>query len=312
MPVDAAFQRLRDANPVPHPAALRERPIDASVFLVATQQRSREMQTDHEPIRTKTAPTLRRRNWIPAVVAAVVVILAGGSVLLFTGDTEPGVAGGRASPVDIARTFIEARDAWDGEAARSLVADDALIDGFVATADEYLTNDGVRAGDRLEVHAARLHRNRGRPTSTGVLHIHHRERVVTSPRCRSIHRWQVLLYDRRREDPETDPHLRFQRVLTAGVGSLPCVGKGHPSTGRGGHVRLQRRRRCSSQDPRSDRALGAAHQRVRRIRGGGSRNAVTRSTKRERRDGPTKRLSRRTARSTTTRQSLAPSSDAPV
>ena len=142
MLVDAAFQRLRDANPVPHPAALRERPIDASVFLVATQQRSREMQTKHEPIQTETAPPRRRRNWIPAVVAAVVVmILAGASVVVFTGDTEPDVAGGPASPVEIATAFIEARDAWDGEAARALVADDALIDGFVATADEYLTQD---------------------------------------------------------------------------------------------------------------------------------------------------------------------------
>jgi hypothetical protein len=37
--------------------------------------------------------------------------------------------------------FIEARDQWDGESVRSLVADDAVIDDFaVATAEDYLAN----------------------------------------------------------------------------------------------------------------------------------------------------------------------------
>ncbi len=123
----SAFQRLRDANPVPDPAALRERPVDSSVFLAATQQRSMEMQTEHEAIKTKKAPTRSRRNWMPALVAAVVVIIAGASVLMFTRDAGPDVAD--AEPEAIARRFIDARDTWDGEAALALFAPDAVISG---------------------------------------------------------------------------------------------------------------------------------------------------------------------------------------
>ncbi|MFV2039208.1 MAG: hypothetical protein ACC660_03095 [Acidimicrobiales bacterium] len=42
--------------------------------------------------------------------------------------------------IQTATAFVEARDAWDGEAVRALVADDAVIDDFVATPDEYLTS----------------------------------------------------------------------------------------------------------------------------------------------------------------------------
>ena len=41
--------------------------------------------------------------------------------------------------IALAQRFVEARDAWDGEAVRALVADDAVIDDFdVSNADDYL------------------------------------------------------------------------------------------------------------------------------------------------------------------------------
>ena len=44
--------------------------------------------------------------------------------------------------IDLAQRFVQARDRWDGEAVRALVADDAEIVGEnqVTTADEYLVN----------------------------------------------------------------------------------------------------------------------------------------------------------------------------
>ena len=41
--------------------------------------------------------------------------------------------------IALAQRFVDARDAWDGEAVRALVADDAVIDDFaVSNADDYL------------------------------------------------------------------------------------------------------------------------------------------------------------------------------
>ncbi len=48
MSVDTAFARLRDANPVPEPARLRDKSQDLNALLAATRQRSMEMDTELE------------------------------------------------------------------------------------------------------------------------------------------------------------------------------------------------------------------------------------------------------------------------
>ncbi len=48
-------------------------------------------------------------------------------------DGESDVAG---TPVDIARSFIEARDAWDAEAAIALLASDAVVRDEIRTVEE--------------------------------------------------------------------------------------------------------------------------------------------------------------------------------
>lgn len=72
MSIDTAMQRLRDANPVPDPAALRKLPVETGVLLTATQQRSNEMQPRPEPFTNQKAPTSQRRKWIPELAAAAV------------------------------------------------------------------------------------------------------------------------------------------------------------------------------------------------------------------------------------------------
>ena len=43
--------------------------------------------------------------------------------------------------IGLAQRFVEARDAWDGEAVRALVADDAVIDDFaVSSPDDYIAD----------------------------------------------------------------------------------------------------------------------------------------------------------------------------
>lgn len=159
MQIEAAFQRLRDANPVRDPAALRERRAEPSVFLSATQQRSAEMQTQVKPVSKSPAPLPpRRRRWVPIAAAAVVAALIGVPVLLSLGNTDPDVVDPTpttsptttvapttvtpttvapqpaVSGVDVALEFITARDSWDGEAMEVLVAADALVTG------EFVTN----------------------------------------------------------------------------------------------------------------------------------------------------------------------------
>jgi hypothetical protein len=47
----------------------------------------------------------------------------------------------QVTAIGLAQRFIEARDTWDGEMVRSLVADDAVIDDFsVVAVDDYLAN----------------------------------------------------------------------------------------------------------------------------------------------------------------------------
>ena len=129
MSVDSAFQRLRDANPVPEPAALRERRIDAAVFHAATQQRSREMQTENEPITIEKRREPPRWKWMPALVTAVVLIVAGASFLLVRGGGSDVAGGGPdVSPESLLDAFIEAWDDQDVERAVGLFTEDAEFD----------------------------------------------------------------------------------------------------------------------------------------------------------------------------------------
>jgi hypothetical protein len=74
MSVDTAFQRLRDANPVPEPALLRTQSHDSAVLLAATRQRSTVMQTQEETINQKGQESPSRRLLIGLGVAAAVLL----------------------------------------------------------------------------------------------------------------------------------------------------------------------------------------------------------------------------------------------
>ena len=86
MSVDTAFRRLRQANPVPEPAGLREQRQASAAFLQTTQQRSEQMQTQDKPtVERGVRPMASRRRWLipalaaaTAIVAAVIVVMASG------------------------------------------------------------------------------------------------------------------------------------------------------------------------------------------------------------------------------------------
>ena len=129
MSVDTAFARLRDANPVPEPARLRDKYQDLNALLAATRQRSMEMDTELEIVETQKTATPMWRKALPALVAAAVAILIGAAVLLLVRDTEPDVAD---TPQGMAVLFIEG----DAETAVKLLATDAVFEDALATSVE--------------------------------------------------------------------------------------------------------------------------------------------------------------------------------
>ena len=76
MSLETSFRQLREANPVPDPALLTDRSTDLGALLIATKQRSAEMQTQ-ELTRIETPQPPSRRPWLIAVTAAAAVILIG-------------------------------------------------------------------------------------------------------------------------------------------------------------------------------------------------------------------------------------------
>ena len=77
----------------------------------------------HTPTIPSPPPTNRRRRWLPALVAGVLVLLVGVPFLVARNGS--GVFGlFQRSPVEIAERYMEVRNAYDAESARSLLADD--------------------------------------------------------------------------------------------------------------------------------------------------------------------------------------------
>lgn len=85
MSIETATQRLKDANPVPEPALLRRETDDLSALLLATWQRSMNVQTQQI---TKMTPKHKpqKRGWLIAVAVAVatIVVISAAALLSLT------------------------------------------------------------------------------------------------------------------------------------------------------------------------------------------------------------------------------------
>ncbi len=121
MSVELVFDRLRSANPVPDPTALREETIDTGVFLAATEQRREKMQT------TTVRPTEGRTpKRLPALALASVllaVVAALGIVTLVRNDTSAAFE----RRVEIIEEQAAAYSSGDMEAWVSYYAENAPI-----------------------------------------------------------------------------------------------------------------------------------------------------------------------------------------
>ncbi len=124
MSVEAAFQQLRRANPEPDPTALRRQLQDQSSPHSPIARRSDIVDTRTPTIEKPQSKQSRR--WAPAFVAALVVLLIGVPLFL-TRDSGDVFGLFRQTPVEIAEAYMEARNAYDAEAARSLLAEDVVM-----------------------------------------------------------------------------------------------------------------------------------------------------------------------------------------
>ena len=125
---DAAFAALVEANPVPDAQTYSEHRLAPGVFLTATRERTKDMQTiDQQESREKEP----KRKWQPlaAVAAFVLVIVVGVAAAFALSGGDSDVATVPAPPFD---TPEEAVEAWvaalntgDGEAYLLLFAQDA-------------------------------------------------------------------------------------------------------------------------------------------------------------------------------------------
>ncbi|HJU80510.1 MAG TPA: hypothetical protein VJ796_02060 [Acidimicrobiia bacterium] len=119
MKYDAAFEALKRANPEPDPAALRrDLSPRATTDLIDVARRKRPTTP------TKPRP---RQLWRPALAGGLMVLMFALAMLVpWTGNRSV-LDRIRSSPADIATRYLEARNAFDADAARDLLADNALL-----------------------------------------------------------------------------------------------------------------------------------------------------------------------------------------
>lgn len=136
---DQVLALFGEANPVSDRDTLEHllRP-----HLEVVEQRIGDMKETKVRVIDPAQPIVKqeqRHRLAYGLVAAVAVLIVGTVTwIAVVNDGEPDVA----SPVDIGRSFIEAQDAWDADAATALLAPDAVIkgSGLVTEVEQYASN----------------------------------------------------------------------------------------------------------------------------------------------------------------------------
>lgn len=115
--VDQACEQLRRANPVPNPAALLTELAEA-----ADTQRGRNPMNTTITDAKKPTPTRRPRGWTVGLAAAAAVLILGVATVFLTTGGSPFAQGPNA--VEVAEAYIDARNDYDVDRARDLLAED--------------------------------------------------------------------------------------------------------------------------------------------------------------------------------------------
>lgn len=121
---DASFEAtspVRFASPQPRQRSQPTHHADMEVVMFSPPDRARP-----------------RRRWLPAGAAVAVLVAVGLFVSTVVNDDSSIGSDDVGEALALAQQFVAASDAWDGETVRSLLADDAAINGLiVSTVDEF-------------------------------------------------------------------------------------------------------------------------------------------------------------------------------
>ena len=214
MPVDTAYARLVDANPVPDVDMLRTR-VEADALLLDVTEGRHVMQSEMKPIQE------RDRSWpanrLPALAAGVAVVIAIAVVVLISRPSEVATTLG---PIAAGEAYIAALDAHDADAIRALLAPDVVFENgladsvedvagimsFYAAADWRYTSDGCAQstidGTMVSLRVQPPERLDGAATTVRLVGVRGRER--------------------------SDRSSHHQRHKLSGVGHVFHVGAGEP------------------------------------------------------------------------------------
>ena len=116
MKTDAAFEALKRANPEPDPTALRKALAETTVTVVDD---TKTRQRPNRSIPTKPRP---RPLWRPAFSAGLVVLMVVAAMVIPWTGSQSVLDRIRTSPVEIASSYMEARNRFDAVAAGELLA----------------------------------------------------------------------------------------------------------------------------------------------------------------------------------------------
>jgi hypothetical protein len=132
------LKRLREANPVPDPASLREASPDDAILLTAIDERSRSMSTQQAPpIPPPPTDLKRRRPLLIAAAFAVVTILIGAAIVLGVNDEPEVVAPNDPVPTTVvdgvdprplSAQWVDAMNQGDLEGALAVLSPEASCD----------------------------------------------------------------------------------------------------------------------------------------------------------------------------------------
>jgi hypothetical protein len=140
---ELAFERLREANPVPEPGSLEQVTSDRDVLLALVMERTETMQTqEHEKV--ATAPR-RPNGWLIAAAAAAAIVVTVGLINLIDQPAETVATTvpveDEANPLPVLDQWVDAMNQGDLDGALAVLSPEASCDlpfGGLDTCEDHL------------------------------------------------------------------------------------------------------------------------------------------------------------------------------
>lgn len=131
----ALLQRLRDANPYPHPEDLLEAQRDKTLLLADIDERSRSMSVQQSPPKPETDQPRRgtNRNLVAGLAFAMTILVVGVAIVAIVGDSDPAVMDStpdavQGDPRPLVDEWVDAMNRGDLAAALAVLSPETSCD----------------------------------------------------------------------------------------------------------------------------------------------------------------------------------------